>query len=941
MVNNDSNFKSIELLRCWCMKSLPTVFSDALSYNQQVCLLTKAINDMTNTINGLPDYIIELVKELLNQLNLEEIVKEVLADLYFLNVKNPPNNMTAAVGDGVTDDTAAIQAMINYTGVQRKYLFFPAGNYLVTGLTAVENVSLIGLDRYLSIITLAPDSNRDLITGFVKNISISNLTLNANMNGQTSNCSCLNATVENALIDFVIFRNGYDSVVIENTNEFEGAYWLFDGIQHNALTLNGDGAVIYNVIFKNASQLSANALAVINGNNKISGIYSNATIPNGVVITASGASVEGTILNAKNTITGGTGNYINIVDEKGTEIFSSNVIENIAAIKETNATDIFLNPTNPLKYGTVERLSDYYDSVKMQDKNGNPYNVLVSNENTDIVAVGTPVNCFIVSNENAPQNNLILYKDKVVMCDFGQRSNAPVLKQKLINNNISKIDTLILSHYDNDHAEGLPALYELGGIDLNNATIYLPQTPDFSKITNPNIKTYYDNIQNVIRECNMTAVIPTEHQTVQLLDEVTCTFFNVNHTKYYNSQNFVYNDCCLCSYIQYDNISLFLSADIQLEAQQALVDDNKLHPCNILSVPHHGFNRWVNGGILYDKLTPDWCFTQSSTDLSLNNTYYLEEKSQEIYQIQLRNIPNYLNMYSPDFSFQIYKNTWKFTSTAYSPYYNKFIRQYNSIDECYGGYDEYGKKSTPTDINIFDLLNNMEYNSHAFFSAGSTYTNLCPAQMQSYGCFVDISLSDSGLFTHSSNHTTTTPGIRGYRAAVVTYIPRNFSNAGSKFLIRQYFRKSSSSAEWEVTNGLFTDVLLGKYRANNVNVTTTETILNITPVMSVGNYFTLSNNQLDINSGGPCNIMISGNVTVAGADTQWIKIQLKSGTTKVVTCVLPLVPLNNNNTYFSYITTVSLNPPNVYTINVSASTALSNCNIEVAFHRASPLSNYT
>lgn len=80
------------------MKSLPTVFSDALSYNQQVCLLTKAINDMANTINGLPDYIIELVKELLDQLGLEEIVKEVLADLYFLNVKNPPNNMTAGCG---------------------------------------------------------------------------------------------------------------------------------------------------------------------------------------------------------------------------------------------------------------------------------------------------------------------------------------------------------------------------------------------------------------------------------------------------------------------------------------------------------------------------------------------------------------------------------------------------------------------------------------------------------------------------------------------------------------------------------------------------------------------------------------------------------------------------------------------------------------------------
>lgn len=79
MVNNDTNFKSIELLRCWCMKSLPTVFSDALSYNQQVCMLTQAINEMSSTINGLPDYIVALVKELLEMMNLEEIVKKVLS----------------------------------------------------------------------------------------------------------------------------------------------------------------------------------------------------------------------------------------------------------------------------------------------------------------------------------------------------------------------------------------------------------------------------------------------------------------------------------------------------------------------------------------------------------------------------------------------------------------------------------------------------------------------------------------------------------------------------------------------------------------------------------------------------------------------------------------------------------------------------------------------
>lgn len=215
MVNNDTNFKSIELLRCWCMKSLPTVFSDALSYNQQVCLLTKAINDMANTINGLPDYIIELVKELLDQLGLEEIVKEVLADLYFLNVKNPPNNMTAAVGDGVTDDTAAIQAMIAYLGGKRAYLFFPAGIYSVTGLNVTTNMSLVGLDRYQTTLQLRAGSNKDLLIGDLGSCTINDITLDANMPGQTQNCSVFNGNVGNMLISNVIFKNGYNVLSID------------------------------------------------------------------------------------------------------------------------------------------------------------------------------------------------------------------------------------------------------------------------------------------------------------------------------------------------------------------------------------------------------------------------------------------------------------------------------------------------------------------------------------------------------------------------------------------------------------------------------------------------------------------------------------------------------------------------------------------------------
>jgi hypothetical protein len=50
-----------------------------------------------------------------------------------------------AVGDGVTDDTAAIQAAINSTATNNKLIFLPEGQYLIAGLTvAHSNFALIG-----------------------------------------------------------------------------------------------------------------------------------------------------------------------------------------------------------------------------------------------------------------------------------------------------------------------------------------------------------------------------------------------------------------------------------------------------------------------------------------------------------------------------------------------------------------------------------------------------------------------------------------------------------------------------------------------------------------------------------------------------------------------------------------------------------------------------
>lgn len=426
MVTNNYDFKTITRLRMLCMKVLPTVYGDALSYEEQVCKVTEKINELVNTVNALPDYIIEIVKELIEAAGLENIIKQVLADLYFINVKNPPTPLTAARGDGVTSDTDALQAMISYVNQNGGYLFFPAGTYAVSGLTMIENVSLIGLNRYDTIIKLTSNSNKSLITGTIENATISDITLDANINGQNTNISVINGTVTNCVFYNVIFKDGYDSVTADISGYNQLTNIIFDGIIHDGLILKGNNTVIVNLAFENVSSLNSHALVNITGDsNVIDNIVSVETIPNGIIITGNNNVIKGIINNAVAPFTNnGNFNTIDLYGAEKTQSYAKNVSENIGGnmtkniggtntennqtTKTVNVTgvntennsnnknvtvagaftenistkhiagkEVFIDTTDPLKYGTVEN-----SRVKFTDKNGNAYNLITDTFST-------------------------------------------------------------------------------------------------------------------------------------------------------------------------------------------------------------------------------------------------------------------------------------------------------------------------------------------------------------------------------------------------------------------------------------------------------------------------------------------------------------------------------------------------------------------------------
>ena len=70
------------------------------------------------------------------------------------NVKQPGGSLAAAVGDGITDDKSAIQAIVNQAAISTiKKVFFPPGVYQVNGDIAIaDSVELYGTQSGIAVI---------------------------------------------------------------------------------------------------------------------------------------------------------------------------------------------------------------------------------------------------------------------------------------------------------------------------------------------------------------------------------------------------------------------------------------------------------------------------------------------------------------------------------------------------------------------------------------------------------------------------------------------------------------------------------------------------------------------------------------------------------------------------------------------------------------------
>ena len=335
--------------------------------------------------------------------------------------------------------------------------------------------------------------------------------------------------------------------------------------------------------------------------------------------------------------------------------------------------------------------------------------------------------------------------------DFGDTTSAPSIVSQLQTMGITKIDGLVLSHYHYDHAGGLETIAKT--IDIRNAPIYLPPTPNWSAqpSLNTNVLPYYQSIQTCITTYGLVVTIPTEGQKVKISDkDEKLVFYNTNHTTYYtvSETDFDYNNCSLVCYSYIGEKSIGFYGDIGNMAQTAMAPT--IPSVTLCIEPHHGSDLWVNESF-YSAIHPEKEIIANGDGWNTDNSNLIGYNSADAGWCKNRGIPIFAqnsNAKSMDFYLSAYDDY------TFSPETDVFTgkRFYSSFGET-GLFFQWANRGN---ITMKDIISRMEKNS--------VFTGYCPnsgyALKNAFGGFFPASNSVYFMITgmEGSAYATQTTG---------------------------------------------------------------------------------------------------------------------------------------------------------------------------------------
>ena len=188
------------------------------------------------------------------------------------------------------------------------------------------------------------------------------------------------------------------------------------------------------------------------------------------------------------------------------------------------------------------------------------------------IDVGQGDCCLVKSNLN-----------KTILIDSGEGESSKSDKGKnvvypyLLDRKINKIDYIIISHFDSDHAGGM--IYILENMKVENVIIGVQNEDSY----------LYQKVLNIVKEKNINLVVIDNVKTIYI-DKIKITFLWPIKNKMVTENKL--NNNSLVFKLEYKNLSILFTGDIEIPAEEKIVaeykDKSYLLKSDILKVAHHG-----------------------------------------------------------------------------------------------------------------------------------------------------------------------------------------------------------------------------------------------------------------------------------------------------------------------------------------------------------------
>ena len=215
---------------------------------------------------------------------------------------------------------------------------------------------------------------------------------------------------------------------------------------------------------------------------------------------------------------------------------------------------------------------------------------------------------------------LISYNKKYIMIDTGEQSLSDEILKYFKNNNIDKLDYLIITHFDKDHVGSASKIID--ELDIDN--VFQSNYPKDSE--------YYTNYLNSLSKKNITPETIVNDKEFSV-DELNIKIYGPKKVYDKNESN---NSSLITSIVYNNNSFLFMGDAQNARIKDFLEEDNNSY--DFLKVPYHGrylkrFDDLIEGrNIKYAVITSsDEEVEDSQTIKTLEDNnihYYLTRKGQ-------------------------------------------------------------------------------------------------------------------------------------------------------------------------------------------------------------------------------------------------------------------------------------------------------------------------